>query len=501
MQAMTKNIFATLVAISLAPGLSLTAYGQSDSAPQSGEAPPAATTPAQLNAENPPLSGLDAPSAEPAYGGRSYLVPGIQLSESADSNANGAAGTGSHVAAVSRGLGSLDLQKIWKTYQLGIDYIAGGVFYFGPHTAGQTRAYQVHTLGFDQRILWRTGQLAIRDSFNYLPEGTFGFSSYGGAGSFGSALGGQLGGSTGNGTGIGGGLTGGSLGGLFGGGSFGAVGIQPRVDNSSVVDIVQQISPRSSVTLAGGYGFTTFLDQPQKTFNLVNSQQITAQVGYNRLLSKRDQVGVSYAFEDLHFPTAGSGTINAHVWHVLYGHRISGRLNFTASGGPQLIIIRNPGILALLFGQTTKRVSGSGAVGLHYIFSSRTNGQIMYQRYVTPGSGFYAGANTDAVRVTLSHLFGRHWNSSIDGGYSRNSSLQTVANAINSNSYQYWYAGGSLRRQIGQHFGAFASYQFNQFGSGRCASAAGSTAVCGQPIQQHIGSIGIDWHPRPIRLD
>ena len=113
MQAMTKNILATVLVIGLAPGLSVTALGQSDSASQSGEAPPAATTPGQLNAENPPLSGLDAPSAEPAYGGRSYLVPGIQLSESADSNANGATGTGSHVAAVSRGLGSLDLQKIW----------------------------------------------------------------------------------------------------------------------------------------------------------------------------------------------------------------------------------------------------------------------------------------------------------------------------------------------------------------------------------------------------
>jgi hypothetical protein len=500
MHAINKNIFATLLVISLTTSLSVTARGQADSTPQSGGAPPAATTPAEINAENPPLSGLDSPTAEPAYGGRSYLVPGIQLSESADSNANGATGGGSHVSAVSRGLGSLDLQKIWKTYQLGIDYIAGGVFYSGPHTARQTRAYQVHTLGIDQRILWRTGQLAIRDSFNYLPEGTFGFSSYGGAGSFGSALGGQLGG-VGAGSGLGGGLTGGSVGGVFGSGSFGSVGIQPRVDNSTVMDIVEQLSPRSSITLAGGYAFTTFLDQPQTTFNLVNSQQITAQAGYNRLLSKRDQVGFSYAFQDLHFPTAASGSINAHSWYVHYGHRITGRLNFTAAGGPQLVIIRNPGILSLLLGSTTKRFSGSGAVGLHYIFSQRTNGQIMYQRYVTPGSGFYAGADTDAVRVTLGHLFGRHWNSTVDGGYSRNRSIQSAANAINSNSYQYWYAGGSLHRQIGQHFGAFATYQFNQFGAGRCASSSSSTAVCGQPIQQHIGSIGIDWHPRPIRLD
>jgi hypothetical protein len=72
---------------------------------------------------------------------------------------------------------------------------------------------------------------------------------------------------------------------------------------------------------------------------------------------------------------------------------------------------------------------------------------------------------------------------------------------LNSNSYQYWYAGGSLRRQIGQHFGAFMTYQFNNFGSSSCTSSSGANTLCGQTVQQHMGSIGIDWHPRPIRLD
>lgn len=493
MKALAHNLQAVLLCSAIA--FSANAWAQNDSTDQSGGAPPAATTPAEVNVENPPLSGLDAPSAEPAYGGRSYLLPGIQLSQSADSNFNGSTGSNTHVASVSRGLGSLDLQKIWKNSQLGVDYVAGGDFYFGPHSPGQTRSYQVHTFAADERILWRTGQLAIRDSFDYLPEGTFGFSSFGGAGGFGSALGGSIPG-VGGGTGLGGGLAGGTPPGLVGGtGTFGSVGLQPRIDNSSVLDVVQQLSPRSSFTIAGGYDFTNFLDKSQSTFNLVNSQQLNGQIGFNHLLSKKDQVGFLYAFQDFHFPTANAGTVTAHVWHALYGHRINGRLNFTAGGGPQLLIVHSP-----IFGNS-KRVSGNGSVALHYTFSSRTTGQIMYQRFVSPGSGFYAGANTDAVRVSLSRVLGRHWNAIADGGYSHNSSLQKnlLNTGINSSSYDFWYAGGSLRRQIGQHFGAFMSYQFNDFGTGNCTTAGGP--LCGQTIQQHTGTIGIDWHPRPIRLD
>jgi len=84
MPATDQRIRAALLLMSLAAFLSTTTWAQNDSSDQSGGAPPAASTPAEINAENPPLSGLDAPSAEPAYGGRSYLVPGIQLTESAD---------------------------------------------------------------------------------------------------------------------------------------------------------------------------------------------------------------------------------------------------------------------------------------------------------------------------------------------------------------------------------------------------------------------------------
>lgn len=483
------------------------AVAQDNSGSNDSGAVPAATAPAeQNNSENPPLSGLDQPVAEPAFGGRSYLMPGVQLSESADSNAAGGTTKNTHTSEISRALVSADLQKIWRKYQFGLDYVAGGDFYAGPLFAtGQGRVTQEHSLAVVQRVLWRTGQLAIRDSFDYLPEGSFGFNSYGGAGAFGSSLGSGVSGA-GAGTGLGGGLGGGSVGNV----SYGSVAYQPRIDNSSVIDIVQGLSPRSTVTLAGGYSLAHYMNLTSNQFNIINSQETEGQIGYNHLLSRRDQVGVDYSFQEIHFPRAGSGSVTAHVWRGLYGHRVTGKLNLTLAGGPQYVIVNNPPVVLpttppiVVAVPATKAIAANGSAMFAYTVSSRTNAQLMYQRYVTPGSGFFAGANTNAVRVSIGHLFGRHWTTTSDVGYSHNSNLQkatsTSNSGITSRSYQFWYAGTSLQRQLGQHFSVFASYQFNDLGVGAC-TGTGSSKVCGGTATRHTGQIGLNWHPKPIRLD
>src|SRR5207302_1896650 len=80
-----------------------------------------------------------------------------------------------------------------------------------------------------------------------LPEGMFGFGSYGGAGAL-------------PGLGIGGGSLGGGFGNFFGPGQFAALQQQPRLTNVSLADITQALSPRSKVTIAGSYGLVHFID-------------------------------------------------------------------------------------------------------------------------------------------------------------------------------------------------------------------------------------------------
>jgi hypothetical protein len=474
------------------------AWAQQDdsSSAQAGGAPPAATGPsAGPDIENPPLSGLDQPTSEPAYGGRSYVIPGIQLSEAVNATTSGLISSTAGVNEVARGLGSLDLQKIWKKYQLGLDYIGGGTVYQGHiQQANQGRSDQTHTLAIDQRILWRTGQFVFRDSFNYLPEGSFGFGSYGGAGGFGSALGGGGIGGSGAGTGLGGGTTGGIPGGTFGGGTIGSVGIQPRINNLSIVDVTESLSPRSTVVLAAGFDYTEFLKSGQTSLPLINSQMSSAQIGYDYLLNRRDRISALYAYQSFHFPTSGSGNVNAHLWHLLYGHRISGRLNVVVGGGPQLIIFHSS------MSSVPNRLTASGRAQVSYQMSSRTSARVSYMHYTSPGSGFFAGANTDVVNTSLGHLVGRYWKFDVNGGYSYNSQLQqSVLGASAAKNYRYWYGGGSLRRQLGRYFGAFASYQYNdiRFNTSVCTIPG----TCGTSTGRHVGLVGIDWHPHPFRLD
>jgi hypothetical protein len=481
--------------------------------PDNSGPPPAATGgTGELNPENPPVTGLDVPRSEPAFGGRSYLVPGLQLSESAATNVAGTAG-GSGVSAVSQALGSLDLQKLWKRYAVGVDYIGGGDFYSGTTFNGQGHVYQEHTLASDQRLLWRNGELALRNNFDYLPEGTFGFSSIGGSGSFSSALGGT----TGVGTGLGGGIAGGTPAGLYGGGAFGSVGFEPRIDDTSVAEVTQELSARSSVTLGGSFSLSHFLDKGNSSFPLINSEQTTLQAGYNRTLNPSNQVGLLYAFQEFHFPQAGSGSLSAQVWNLLYAHRITGKLNFVIGGGPQIVDVSSPAhtvfvqLLPPPFPQipvnvaasTIRSISGNGTATIHYVFSSRTSAQLLYQRYVSAGSGFLPGSNTNVVRASASHMFRQRWTGLFDGGYSFNSALHNASQTtgLNSNAYRYWYAGGSLRRQLSPHFDVFAAYQFNDFGAYSCQTTATNTGVCGQSARRQTGQIGIDWRPRPIQLN
>jgi len=451
-------------------------------------APPAATGPdtATGGIENPPLSGLDSPSFEPGFGARSYLAPKIQVSEAVDTNSSGALSSRTAVRDVTRGLGSLDLQKLWKVHPLNVDY-TGGVVWFQGKGGGQT--YQLHSLAAIQRILWRTGQLSLRDSFSYLPQGSFGSNSYGGAGGF--SGGGGLG-SLGGGVTSGGGIAGGGGGGVFGGGQFGTLTNQPRITNSAIVDIAQSLSPRSSVVLGGGYALTDFLNNPQ---GYINSQQSTGLAGYNYQLNRHDQIAFSYAFQEIHFPHAGSGSVNVNVWQVHYGHRVSGKLDLSLSAGPQWVRAYNT------IGGTSSYLSGAGQAALRYSSSARTSTSLSYSHFTNAGSGFFSGANTDAGRLALNHMLTRHWSFVTDVGYSYSTRvLKTLSStANNSHAYNSWYAGGALRRQLGRHFGAIASYQYDNthFGSGFCQTGT----TCSSGYGRHVGLIGLDWTPSPIRLE
>jgi hypothetical protein len=435
-------------------------------------APAAAIGPnTPTTSDNPPISSLDSPSLEPLSPARSFLQPGLHVSQSVDSNVSNAPGS-SAARGVTRALGSLELQRLWANYQTSLDYIGGGAFYSG----SSRTTTQLHQFEFDQRILWRTGQLSLRDSFSYFPEGSFGYGAYGGAGSIGGLSGG--------------GLAGGGLGGstFFGSGQFASIGQTPRISNTALGQVTESLSPRASVTMTGSYGLVHYLDN---TLGFINSRQIAAQAGYNYELNRKDQVALVYGYQSFQYPSSFGADFNSHVINVLYGHRVSGRMDVVLGGGPQITLIDNP-----LTGSSS-RISMSGRAALHYRFP-RSSIALSYDHFNTSGSGLFAGATSDVTRLAWNHPISRQWNLNADIGFTHNTRLQAVT-IVNSRTFNYLYMGGGLRRQLGRYFSAYVSYQFNYLLLD--SSFCGTSTSCSSNSQRHVGLIGLDWHPHPIRID
>ena len=76
----------------------------------------------------------------------------------------------------------MTLKRLWSHFDLGLDYV-GGAGYYSLQGEGFKSLQQ---MDIDQKISWKRGQLSIRDSFSYLPEGNFG-GAYGSTGSQGIA--------------------------------------------------------------------------------------------------------------------------------------------------------------------------------------------------------------------------------------------------------------------------------------------------------------------------
>ena len=510
------------VAIALASGWTQADSSQqpADTAQQPTAPAPAIgsdSTPAQ-SIENPPLSSLDQPALEPGLSSRSYLLPGIHVLDTADTDLSGSVVGKDPVRSVTRALGSLQLEKLWKNNELSIDYAGGAALY---ENFSRTAA-QIQALNLEQRMRWRTGQLSFRDSFSYLPEGTFGYGAFGGQGGYDLGGFGHLGGIED----IGGGA-------FFSAGQYGTLGQNPRVTNTSLVELTELLNPRSSFTLTGSYGFTDFTDNsggcppssasccppvgscgpPTSTFCqpaancclppagailapgcLINSHQFAAQGGYNYQLNRRDQVSLVYGFQDFSFPVTSLGSFTTNHVHVLYGHRITGRMDLQLGGGPQVTEIKQTGAASI------RQITGTGRASLRYRFP-RTTLSASYDRLSTNGSGFFGGATTNIARLAVTHPLSRLLTLNGDVGFAHNTRLLPSSIPGAPNSFQDEYFGFGLRRLFGRYMDGYLTYQFSDLNFNVPICPTADPTACGRSSQRHTIIIGLDWHPRPIRID
>lgn len=493
-------------------GLSI-AWGQDNPTPppdtgQSQEPVPAygqEGAPAPIS-QNPPLSGLDLPSLEPNAAPLSYLQPGATVSESGDSNIANTPGGSSSFNSITRGLGSLALRRLWSNYDLALDY-AGGAAYYNLKGLGWKLLQQMDV---DQKISWKRGNVSLRDSFSYLPEGNFG-ASYGALGSAGiESLG-----ST-------------AFGSFWGGSALGTLGLAPRILNVSLVDATESLTPKSALTATAGYAFTHFYGTQPNGASFFGSSQISAQGAYNRILSAHTQIALVYGYQAFDF-NAFATSFHSHIVEGMYGHRITGRMDLLIAAGPQFTKISLPcvvlqpgcqiGANGLVGSLPDTRIGVAGQARLRYRFP-KTDLDLRYEHFLTSGSGIFAGAETDLAHLTATHPLNRVWSVGIDLGFARNSRLQSLTQSqlatciqpgqqnpnklpvcpgVNANISDYGFAGIAVHRQFGRSFHGYLSYEFNEVGFDR--SYCGALSQCSRISNRDVITFGLDWTPRPIRLD
>jgi hypothetical protein len=460
------------------------AWAQDSSAPITGTPQEPVPAYGQENApppitENPPLSGIDLPNLEPHAAPLSYLQPGATVSESVDTNAGNSLG-GQSASSISRALGSLTLQRLWSHYDLALDYM-GGVGYYDLQGQGLKALQQ---MDFDQKVTWKRGEASLRDTFSYLPEGNFG-GAYGSLGSQGIASLGTT-----------------AFSSFWGGGALGALGLVPRILNLSMADLSEYLSPKSAITAAGGYAISHFYGSDVVTdTTFVGSSQFSGQVGYNRILTPHTQVALMYGYQAFDFSALGTA-FHSHVVQLMYGRQISGRMDFLIAAGPQLTHVSvcpifSSGICLSGYLPDT-RLGVAGRARLRYRFP-KTSVSMMYERFDTSGSGLFAGAQTDVATLSADRPLSRVWSATFDLGYARNVRIQPASAGVNANSYQYGFVGGVVHRSFGHNFHGFISYQINtlDFDNSLCAGAS----ACNRISNRQVATFGLDWIPRPIRLD
>ena len=260
--------------------------------------------------------------------------------------------------------------------------------------------------------------------------------------------------------------------------------------NSLTTEGDYALTPRTSLTLVGGYSFLAYPDG-----DLFNSWTATGRIGYNYLWTPKDTVAVFYTYSGIRYSNVDQ-SIDAHSFQASYARRVTGRLAFQVAVGPQVVVSRIP-ISSGTQGTNTTQVFLALNTSAQYQLR-RVALRASYDHWVSPGSGVFAGAVTDTVQGTATRQMSPTFSSGLTAGYSRNSGLVPSGIHTVTQNYNYWYVGTNLTHPW-RTIGLTLSYQL-QYQDSNGAFCTGGGASCGTSYVRHLISVGVGWHGERVIL-
>jgi hypothetical protein len=408
----------------------------------------------------------------------SYWQPHFDVFATVDSNPTETTGKASWDAWTSLS-GGLNVHKISANNDLELTYVGGGEISSDTSVSNGV----IQELVFTDKITFHRYALTFFDETSYLPESSFGFGGLGGGLPGGGSLGGGLG--------------------SLGPGQSLIVGRGQNLGNTFDAEADVQLTRRSSLTFVAGYSLLDYFDSA-----LLNYGTVSARAGYNYQVDRKDTLGLSYTFSDTNYSNFDQSIV-AHTFQVSYGHRVTGKLAFQVAAGPEVVSFTTP-IMNETTGSGGTGTSGPGSgptTDLYWALNTsltyaqrRTAYQVGYSHGVAGGSGVLAGSDTDQVSGSITRQMTRKFSSGVTGGYSRNQGLAvfgTTSTAPSSQTFDYWFGGGTFSYPLGRTVAITFTYQFQYQNSG-AAFCIGTP--CASDVTRNMFSVGLDWLDRPHRF-
>ena len=424
--------------------------------------------PQQLEPDTRSLTGVEDLSLGTMAIEHSYWQPRLAVSETVDSNP-GYLTSGNSWGTWTSLLGGVDIHRVSGVSELLVSYTGGGMFSTGNN---DSPTGTIQELSLSDRFSFRRWTLAVFDQTSYLPESAFGFAGTAGAGL------------PGVGTGLG-------LGSGFTPGQSILTGRSQNLSNAFDVEVDAKLSPRTSLTFVGGYSLLHYFDD-----NLLNFGDATFQAGYNYQATRNDTVAVSYQFAAFRYSNVDQ-SLNLHTVQASYARRVTGKLAFQISAGPQFALSSIP-----VTGSSSTTSSGATSSSqLYWTLNTALQYQLRraalratYNHGVTGGSGVLAAAESDIVTGTFNDQVSRTFNAGLTVGYSRNRGFAPIAGSAEQ-SYSYWFAGVNVAHPFGRTLDAFANYQL-QYQDTNTSGCVGS--ACTMNVIRNQISFGVNFHKQPI---
>jgi len=417
--------------------------------------------PADVTPDTRPLSGVQDLTLGMPRTEHSFWQPSFSVMSTFDSNP--LTSDSNSWATYTNFLAGLGVHRVSTNSDLAFNYLGGGTVSSDSSYANSV----IEEFELMDRISFRRNILSVFDSLSYIPEAGFGYSGLGGSD-------------------------------LPGAGNIGLQnGFLPdqsiltsqtqRISNASIGQLETLLTPRSSLTFMGGYSLLHFFGA-----GLYDSGDSLFQAGYNYQISRHDTIAVLYNFSAYRYGGL-SDSLNDNRVNIAYARRVTGRLAFQASGGPEFLVYHLP----------ASETGGTGTTlssGTKFYWSLHTalsyglrRGSLMgsYDHSVNGGSGVLVGAVGDTVTGTLSRGISQQLGGALHFGYSRNAGVYGGGGQ----SYNYWFAGADIHRPLGRTLGVVLSYQFQYQGS---SSSFCIGTACGDTFTRHTISISLAWHDHPI---